>query len=717
MPRKKLAIITARADDRAQKDIICGAAQAARAANADVVVFTNIYNHWSEDEILTFENVIYDLFDPACFDGAIITAEAFMNLSVLSDVFGRIRRAKLPAVVTGGEAEGFRSLYCDDVGDLERICGHLITEHGFTDIDILTGSEDNTFAQRRLQGCRNAFLKRGLPFDEGRVHYGNFWYDSGYYLAQRYLSGELPLPQAVVCTNDCMAYELCDVLSSAGVRIPEDVTVTGYDCTGGRIYHNPVVTTYRSGRHELGIEAANLLLSTDYAEEPQDRFMRGNTCTCGVDPSELNSEIKREHFEHPGTFVSNLAQFSTAQFTQELTLSRTLWEYLSVVNSYAVLHEADSLCFCLDRDWGGAEYVGEEYLCCRMDGAAELSEPLTVSGGALPNTLSGLRDTPSVYYICPLCFQTRLYGYTVFMYEYPDRFRYQLRSWNQIVSNALEFLRLKNDIHYLTLCQRTSSLYDSLTGFCRLTEFRRQAEEAAERSGGLLGVRISFTSDKEQIYDSNRKNDIISAVARAIKQVCTNHESCCRTEGDVFLILCSGQREVIAEKLRVILHREIYVKYCDNPPIITLGERERCSAKEADFLISSVEAAAQEAVSAGRSREELSQYQALIQLRRTVAARPQSAPDIDTASRRLCVSKGYFRAIYKSCFGVSYVQDCINEKLLLAEYLLCTTVMSVYSVALQCGYSDEKYFARQFHQNVGCSPLQYRKKHCGTVSV
>ncbi len=709
MPSKRIAVITARADDRVQKDIVCGIAEAAFAADADVVVFSNIYNHWAEDETLTYENVIYDFFEPQGFDAVIITAEAFMDLSVLSEAIGKIRDSGVSAVVIGGELDGFTTLNFDDGGDIERICEHLITVHGITDIAVLTGQEDSLFARRRVEGCRRAMQKHGLTLDESKVYYGDFWYGSGYELAMRYINGELPLPQAVVCGNDCMAYQLCDTLASNGVRIPEDIMVTGYDCTGGRIYHNPLVTTYRSGRREVGIAAVNLLLSGDYPLGDGDRFMAGNTCPCGTNPSQLNGEITLEHLEHPSTFVNNLAEYSTAQFTQELTLTRTLWEYLQVINGYSVLHEADTLCFCIDKGWNGAEFVGEDYLCCVMEGAESPQEPITVSGGSMLSAVTGTRDEPSVYYFCPLCFQKRLYGFAAFAYRYPERFRYRIRSWNQLVTNALEFLRLKNDIHYLTLCQRTSSLYDALTGFCKLAEFRRVAADAA---AGLLAVKIGFPSDKEYIFDSSRRNDIISAAALAIKQVCTSREKCCRTEDDVFLILCSEHRDSLSEKLRVMLHHDVYARFSDSPPVITFGESEGGSSKEISTVLRSVEKSATDA----GGRAEVTQYDSLLALRGEVAARPQNAPDIDAASRRLCISKGYFRSIYKKCFGVSYVQDCINERIMLAKYLLCTTVMSVYSVSVQCGYADEKYFARQFHQTAGCSPNQYRKLYCGTAS-
>ena len=93
--QEKIAVITARADDRTQKDIICGIAEAAFAAYTDVVVFSNIYNHWIRDEFLNFENVIYDFFDPSGFDGVIVTAEAFLDISPPQNLAERSARFSL----------------------------------------------------------------------------------------------------------------------------------------------------------------------------------------------------------------------------------------------------------------------------------------------------------------------------------------------------------------------------------------------------------------------------------------------------------------------------------------------------------------------------------------------------------------------------------------------------------------------------------------------
>lgn len=155
MSKRKLAVITARADDRVQKDIICGISEAAFSVNCDVAVFSNIYNYWQDDIFLTFENIIYSFFNPDGFDGVIITAEAFMDISIISDVIDKIRKSDLPAAVINGEIDGFKSFYCNDENDMERICTHLISVHNITDIDILTGQKNNMFSERRLSGGGN----------------------------------------------------------------------------------------------------------------------------------------------------------------------------------------------------------------------------------------------------------------------------------------------------------------------------------------------------------------------------------------------------------------------------------------------------------------------------------------------------------------------------------------------------------------------------------
>ena len=69
--RRRIAVITARADASEQRDILYGISEAAFRKDTDVAVYSNIYNHWQDDDLLNYENIIYSLFEPDLFDGVI----------------------------------------------------------------------------------------------------------------------------------------------------------------------------------------------------------------------------------------------------------------------------------------------------------------------------------------------------------------------------------------------------------------------------------------------------------------------------------------------------------------------------------------------------------------------------------------------------------------------------------------------------------------------
>ncbi len=695
MSEKRIAVITARADDPEQKEILCGIAEAALYADADTVVYSNIYNHWFEDTALNYENIIYSLFEPQHFDGVIITAEAFRDISILDRVIEKIRSAKLPAVVIGGEIAGFASVYSDDEADMELMTEHLI-DHGFTDIDILTGFKGNETAERRAYGCKKAFEKRHIPFDERKLHYGDFWNTSGEELAQRYISGELPFPQAIICTNDYMAFGLCDAFFSAGISVPQRLSVAGYDYTGGRTYHLPLLTTMRRNRRKLGHDAVNILLNCGYSAEDKDRFISGDSCSCGVMPSQLSDELHAERINQYHTMTSSVAQFSS-----RLTACKTLAEYTAALSEFFyLLYSTEYLYLCIDSEWGSAEFSGEEYLCCKVSADETSGTPERFAAHELPPVFS---EKCGVYYFSPLCFQTRLFGYTVLKYSYPTGYDFSFRDWSKTVADTLEFLRMKNDIHYLTQCQRASSLYDSLTGFYNLREFRQITEEIQNCS--MQAVKLNFASEAEFIYGENYRGDIISAAAEAIKKACTKHEICCRAYDDTFFILSKSGDDTFAEKLDIMLfnalvsfdERQVIVSDArlDNGTIDELYEAVVVRSKQDTYIV--------------RKRMALQHYNSLLELRKGVITAPHKALTLSEASRRLCVSEGYFRSIYRECFGISYNQDCINARLMKACFLLLTTAMSIYAVAQNCGYNDEKFFARQFGKLKGCPPMEYRK--------
>ena len=82
--------------------------------------------------------------------------------------------------------------------------------------------------------------------------------------------------------------------------------------------------------------------------------------------------------------------------------------------------------------------------------------------------------------------------------------------------------------------------------------------------------------------------------------------------------------------------------------------------------------------------------------------------DTTKLHKRFSGSTGYFRSIYKQCFGSSFHKDCISARIAKAKYQLSTTTLSVMEISEKCGYVDHKYFHRQFTAVTGLPAMQYR---------
>lgn len=99
----------------------------------------------------------------------------------------------------------------------------------------------------------------------------------------------------------------------------------------------------------------------------------------------------------------------------------------------------------------------------------------------------------------------------------------------------------------------------------------------------------------------------------------------------------------------------------------------------------------------------------LTQLRTRIFTMPESVPSVDEMAEELEMSRSGFQHLYKRLFGVSVMSDVIKGRLDRAKRLLSSTNLTVREIGERCGYSNEFNFMRQFKENVGKTPTEYRK--------
>lgn len=103
-------------------------------------------------------------------------------------------------------------------------------------------------------------------------------------------------------------------------------------------------------------------------------------------------------------------------------------------------------------------------------------------------------------------------------------------------------------------------------------------------------------------------------------------------------------------------------------------------------------------------------YDKLKALRNEIIADPAKLWSVDEICYHMNISRTYFHRLYKQAFGVTCIQDVIENRLKYACKLLKNTDLSISEIAEKCGYESDSYFMRQFRQYRNCTPSEYRRK-------
>ncbi|WP_168197539.1 ribose operon transcriptional repressor RbsR [Brenneria corticis] len=151
----------------------------------------------------------------------------------------------------------------DVIKDNSLLGGEMATKYlisrGYRKIACIAGPKDKTTAYNRLEGYRQAMQGAGLPIPAEYEIFGDFEFETGY-RAMRQLLALDNRPDAVFTGNDAMAVGVYHALYLAGLSIPGDMAVIGYDDIELARYMSPPLTTIHQPKDELGELAIDTLL-------------------------------------------------------------------------------------------------------------------------------------------------------------------------------------------------------------------------------------------------------------------------------------------------------------------------------------------------------------------------------------------------------------------------------------------------------------------------
>ncbi len=194
---------------------------------------------------------IYSMIISSGVEGAIV-----LNERLSDEYIDRLSKAKMPIVFIDREIAGshMSSVIIDNAEGTNIALEYLIKQ-GHRRIGFLHGIynyDDDT----RYKAYLNVLNKYGLPMDENIILRGYFEELLAYSEMRVMLLKGVELPDAFFCANDEMAWGCIRALTEVGIRVPDQVSVIGFDDHSSSKYFTPPVTTVRSPVTELGNASA-----------------------------------------------------------------------------------------------------------------------------------------------------------------------------------------------------------------------------------------------------------------------------------------------------------------------------------------------------------------------------------------------------------------------------------------------------------------------------
>lgn len=529
------------------------------------LVFFTCFGDNSNIDVKTETNLQYDEGERSIFrmanlelvDGVLLLYDAFAKTQY-DEICDLIRnRCSCPVVnfrtpLEG--VEGIHNIFVDDSGAFSDMIQHYIDVHHCSKIDLVTGPKDNVHSEFRMNIFKEVIRKNNIPYEEERIHWGNFWKNCGEGIVAEIMASELDMPEAIVCANDYMAISVIDALQARGISVPEQILVSGYDDVVESRYNHPAVTTIKQPMQAMGRKAIELLERIWAGEEvEQDVYLQEEIVlrhSCGCD-SESEDRSRTYATELNGK-LEKVLYLETAASTMVTMLAnaKNIDDCVSCLKRYALRDTGfKSFALCLADHWEKQLPVPETTYgssMCMMTmklglfKGRLLDEERFPVCQLLPRAFA--RDTDPVY-IIPLHYLQYYMGYAIIQIDFDLVSNMNIRSWFIHLNSALENIRMKGRLHQVA--RELESLYvrDTLTGLYNRRGLEkyggRMYKNCRESNRQFMIMEIDMDGLKQinDQYGHDEGDICITMIANGLIYAAKEEEICIRSGGDEYIVI------------------------------------------------------------------------------------------------------------------------------------------------------------------------------------
>jgi len=497
------------------------------------------------------EYKIFTLPDLSRFDGVMLVGNQIILRRVRDELVRRINDSGLPAVTVGCPLPGCTLVTHDNRAASRDLTNHVIREHHARRLVYLTGIIGNACpeAEQRLNGFMEACRANNIPPENIRVLNKTWRTTDGAEVALSYIRDGRALPDAFICANDEMALGMINALQENGVRVPEDVMVTGYDNLDGAMLSIPRLTTVSCDYQKISYHAMEVLVDLCQGKEMPPvinvdyEIIASESCGCAdtARPGMIRNRLFRQT-----RFLRNFYLLQD-QMAEELFEANNLKDLTKAVLRNHAIFGCRQIYLCFNdyyfdnyekNEWTqNSESYGREMVLANKNFLRFPTRDL------LPDACQ-MCERFLIFY--PLHYNTYSIGY-IALDGISEAARMNLHeSILSFLEIAIENIRKKELLRSFN--EKLDDLYvhDGLTGLYNRFGYDRYGSELREKlmkKYGCIQVLFMDMDDMKVINDTfghDLGDTALRAMARLLKNSCNEDAFIMRYGGDEFVIIAGG---------------------------------------------------------------------------------------------------------------------------------------------------------------------------------
>ncbi len=557
---KKIAVFIGDISGEFQIDVLEAIKEEAKSRGVKVFVYANAAVYGANVFYGQGEKNIINMPYLEDYDGIIVAGDTF-GIDNMDEELAELleREAKCPVVCIRQKDERFSNVLVDDYTAMCTMVEHFILHHGFKRVCFMTGRLEMYDAQRRLLAYINTMQKHGLKVTPEMIYEGDYWRNRGDRAVEWLLKDPDNWPEAIVCANDYMAISICDALNKKGIKIPEQICVSGYDDIDEAGCSIPPLSTIHVKGGELGKKAVELLEELCVTgEEKKDVYIAGTpmyreSC-CSQKEWDMYSIKKlltdKEYINQ--VFFTLTAMWIAFESEEDfVSMMMAATAYISR-KPYGQIY----VCLCkpedMDQEGSALQQRYSEKMVLKailQNDSCEFTDVTFDRRDVLPE---GYIEQDDMIYVHPLHGLNKCLGYVVVKNCYLSGVRYFFTRWVQDIGNSLEKQVMYEESKEL-MELRKNYRQDALTGIGNRRELDnvlRKYSNAIVITGGFCIISVDM-DDLKKINDNygHLEGDVaLCKVASILKDVVGDRGSAARTGGDEFVVCVRTNQLEEAEK-------------------------------------------------------------------------------------------------------------------------------------------------------------------------